>query len=143
MGKKGSRNWLLNVLVVAALIVVFVAFSAHYKNWTKMETDSYRVFSGIYFLKVPFAEMDSIGMVDRLPQMERINGFSVNEIEKGAFKEDSTAQNKVYVFVEKLSQPKIRLVYRDSLKVFLNFRDSLETQKAYSDLSKIIDSSRQ
>lgn len=143
MKKKGNRHWLLNILVVVALIVVFVAFAAHYKNWTKMDTDSYRVFSGIYFLKVPFAEMDSVGMVDRLPPMERINGFSVKEIEKGAYKADSTAQNKVYVFVEKLSRPKIRLVYRDSLLVFLNFRDSLETQKVYNDLGRIIDSPKE
>ncbi|HUH46019.1 MAG TPA: hypothetical protein VLZ54_02600, partial [Arenibacter sp.] len=29
-----------------------------------METDSYRIFSGIYFLRVPYAEMDSVGMVE-------------------------------------------------------------------------------
>lgn|SRR5690606_13288951 len=143
MGKKGNRHWLLNVLIVVTLIVVFITYAVHYKNWTKMETDSYRIFSGIYFLKVPYAEMDSVGMVERLPSMERINGFSVKEIEKGVFKEDSTAQNKVYVFVEKLSQPKIRVVYRDSLQLFLNFRDSLETQKVYNDLSDIIDASKE
>lgn len=143
MGKKGKRHLLLNVLIVVTLIVVFVAYAAHYKNWTKMDSDSYRIFSGIYFLDVPYAEMDSVGLVEKLPPMERINGFSVKEIEKGAYKQDSTAQDKVYVFVERLSQPKIRVVYRDSLKVFLNFRDSLETQRVFSDLSKIIELSQQ
>ena len=130
---------MFNLLIVVTIIVVVLAFMAHYKNWTKMETDSYRILSGIYFLRVPFAEMDSVSMVERLPSMERINGFSVKEIEKGAFKEDSISPDKVYVFVEKLSRPKIRLVYRDSLKLFLNFRDSTETQKIYGDLSNIID----
>lgn len=139
MGKKRNRHWLLNLLIVVTMIVVFVAYAVHYKNWTKMGDDSYWVMSGFYLLKVPFAEMDSIDMVERLPSMERINGFSVKEIEKGVFKEDSTAQNKVYVFVEKLSRPKIRIVYRDSLKLFLNFRDSTETEKVYRDLGNIID----
>lgn len=138
MAKKGDRPWTLNVLVVITLVVVFATYAAHYKNWTRMGKDSYRITSGIYYLKVPFADMDSVGMVERLPSMKRINGFSVNEIEKGAYKEDSTAQNKVYVFVEKLPQPKIRVVYRDSLQLFLNFRDSMETQKVFGDLSKII-----
>ena len=138
MGKRGNRPWLLNVLIVVTLIVIFVVFAVHYKNWTKMERDSYRILSGIYFLRVPFAEMDSVSMVERLPSMERINGFSVKEIEKGVFKEDSISPDKVYVFVEKLSRPKIRLVYRDSLKLFLNFRDSTETQKVFRDLGNRI-----
>jgi hypothetical protein len=143
MGKIGDKPWIWNVLVVIALITVFAAYAAHYKNWTRMGKDSYRITSGIYYLKVPFADMDSVGMVERLPSLKRINGFSVNEIEKGAYREDSTAQNRVYVFVEKLSQPKIRVVYRDSLQVFLNFRDSAETRKVYRELGKIIDSPKE
>lgn len=142
MGKKGNRNWLLNALIVVTLVVVFVVYALHYKNWTKMGKDSFRITSGIYYLKVPYADMDSVGMVEKLPSLERITGFSVNEIEKGAYREDSIARNKVYVFVEKLSQPKIRVVYRDSLKLFLNFRDSTETQKVYRDLGNRINPSR-
>src|SRR5690554_5979051 len=142
MGKKGNRNWLLNALIVVTLAVVFVVYAIHYKNWTKMGKDSFRITSGIYYLKVPYADMDSVGMVEKLPSLERITGFSVNEIEKGAYKEDSIARNKVYVFVEKLSQPKIRVVYRDSLKLFLNFRDSTETEKVYRDLGNRINPSR-
>ena len=141
MGKKGNRNWLLNALIVVTLVVVFVVYAIHYKNWTKMGKDSFRITSGIYYLKVPYADMDSVGLVEKLPSLERITGFSVNEIEKGAYKEDSIARNKVYVFVEKLSQPKIRVVYRDSIKLFLNFRDSLETQKVYRDMGNRINPS--
>lgn len=67
--------------------------------------------------------------------MERSSGFSWMEKEKGVFK-DSLTQSKVYVFVDDLRQQKIRLVHKDSLKVFLNFSDSLLTQKIYQDLSE-------
>ena len=71
-----------------------------------------------------------IMFVDRIPEMERSNGFSWAATEKGIFK-DSLTETKVYVFVDDLRQQKIRLVHDDSLKVFLNFKDSLETQKVY------------
>jgi hypothetical protein len=82
--------------------------------------------------------MDSITMVEKIPSMERINGFSVKEREKGVFKEDSLSTNKVYVYVDKLSQQKIRLVYQDSMKLFLNMPDSTETELMYQFLSNKI-----
>ena len=82
--------------------------------------------------------MDSVTMVEKIPSMERINGFSVKEREKGVFKEDSLSKNKVYVYVDRLSQPKIRLVYQDSMKLFLNMPDSTETEAMYRFLSNKI-----
>jgi hypothetical protein len=136
MAQKSNRTWLLNLLIVITLIGVALAYTAHYKNWTEIEKDSFRVFSGVYYLKIPFSEMDSVKMVDKIPSMVRINGFSVKEIEKGVFKEDSIGQAKVYVFVDKLSQSKIRVVYQDSLKMFLNYSDSTETESTYQFLSE-------
>ncbi|SHI36890.1 hypothetical protein SAMN04487911_101251 [Arenibacter nanhaiticus] len=132
-----KRPWLLNILIVVTLLVVGLAYTAHVKNWTKIEKDSFQILSGIYFLKIPFAELDSISMVKKIPSMERINGFSVKETEKGVFK-DSIGEKKVYVYVDKLSQPKIRVVYQDSLQLFLNFSDSTETKATYDFLEQKI-----
>ncbi|MCK0190472.1 hypothetical protein [Arenibacter sp. F20364] len=129
---------MLNILIVITIIVVALAFTAHYKNWVKTEKEDLEILSGIYFVKIPYANMDSIEMVERIPSMERINGFSVKEREKGVFKEDSLSKNKVYVYVDKLSQPKIRLVYQDSLKIFLNMPDSTETVSMFQFLSNKI-----
>ena len=130
-----KRHWLLNLLIVLTLIIVSLAFTAHYKNWVKAEQNDLQILSGIYYRNIPYADMDSIEMVEKIPGMERINGFSVKEREKGVFKEDSIGQNKVYVYVDKLSQSKIRLVYQDSLKLFMNFSDSTETATMYQFLS--------
>jgi hypothetical protein len=138
MGKTEKRNWMLNVLIVVTIIVVVLAFTAHYKNWVKTEKEGLEILSGIYYVEIPYAEMDSVSMVEKIPSMERINGFSVKEREKGVFKEDSLSINKVYVYVDKLSQQKIRLVYRDSMKLFLNMPDSTETELMYQFLSNKI-----
>mgnify|MGYP001793931529 FL=1 len=67
--------------------------------------------------------------------MERANGFSWLQREKGVF-QDSLTNSKIYVFVDDLRQPKIRLLYNDSLTMFLNFNDSLVTQSVFKDLSE-------
>lgn len=128
---KRKRHWLWNVLIVLTLVICLLAFVAHYKNWHKIEEGKLRIFSGIYYQKIPIAEMDSIMLVERLPEMERSSGFSWMTREKGIFK-DSLTHTKVYVFVEDLRQQKIRLVHHDSLKMYFNFQDSLETQKIYA-----------
>tara|TARA_R110000868_G_scaffold161699_4_gene392488 strand:- start:3373 stop:3804 length:432 start_codon:yes stop_codon:yes gene_type:complete len=135
MGNTDKRHWVLNLLIVVTIIVVALAFTAHYKNWIKTEKEELEILSGIYFVKIPYTDMDSITMVEKIPSMERLNGFSVKEREKGVFKEDSLSPNKVYVYVDRLSQPKIRLVYQDSMKLFLNMPDSTETESMYRFLS--------
>ena len=68
--------------------------------------------------------------MDKLPEMDRKNGFSWMAKEKGVFKDSLTAA-KVYVFVDDLRQQKLRIVHHDSLKLFVNFKDSLETNDTY------------
>ncbi len=134
MNKK-KRHWLWNVLIVLTLIVCILAFVEHSKNWHKIEDGKLKILSGIYYQAIPISEIDSIKLVDKLPEMERSNGFSWMAKEKGVFK-DSLTQTKVYVFVDDLRQQKIRLVHGDSLKIFLNFNDSLQTQKVYHRLNE-------
>lgn len=128
-----KRHWLWNVLIVLTLVVCSLAFVAHYKNWHKIEQGEFRVLSGIYYQKIPVAQINSVELVNRLPEMERSSGFSWLVKEKGVFK-DSLTQTKVYVFVDDLAQQKIRLVHHDSLQMFINFKDSIQTQEIYKTL---------
>ncbi len=126
-----KRHWFWNILIVLTVVLCFLAFVEHYKNWHKIEDGNLRIFSGIYYQKIPLTELDSVLLVDKLPEMERSSGFSWMEKEKGVFI-DSITQSKVYVFVDDLYQQKIKLVHHDSLKMYLNLRDSVETQKLYT-----------
>lgn len=124
---------LWNVLLVITVIVCLMAFVIHSKNWMKTNTEEMQVLSGFYFQKVKFAELDSVDLLEKIPPMERINGFSALDTEKGIFREfkDSLTDKKVYVYVDNLTHQKIKLVHHDSLKLYINLKDSTETEKLY------------
>ena len=108
-------------------VVCFSVLILHYKNWIDKDTDSFKVMSGFYRLSIPYGEMDSVYFVEKIPPMERLNGFSALEKEKGIFREfkDSLTDKKVYVFVDNINQQKIKLVYQDSCNVYVNVKDSV------------------
>ena len=131
-----KRHWIWNLLIVATLIICALAFLAHYKNWTRIKEDRLEILSGIYYLELPYSEIDSVRMVAHIPQMQRINGFSAWMMEKGIFRDSIHANNKVHVYVDDLAREKMKVVYRDSLALYLNFTDSLETAKMYQLLTE-------
>ncbi|MBO0342286.1 MAG: hypothetical protein VX798_16685 [Bacteroidota bacterium] len=126
-----KRHWLWNVLIVLTVILCVLAFVEHYKNWHKIEEGNLKILSGIYYQKIPLAELDSVLLVDKLPEMERSSGFSWMEKEKGVFN-DSITNTKVYVFVDDLYQQKIKVVHHDSLKMYVNLKDSIKTEELFA-----------
>ncbi|SHI56985.1 hypothetical protein [Pseudozobellia thermophila] len=135
MNKNGHGLW--NFLVVLTVIVCLLAFVLHSKNWTKVDDQGLKIISGFYYQNIDFSELDSVELLERIPPMERLNGFSAFEKEKGIFREfkDSLTDKKVYVFVDNLDHSKIKLVHHDSLKLYVNLKDSLDTEQLYQTLS--------
>lgn len=133
MAKK-QRHWFWNILIGITIIASILAFTVHYKNWTKIEQDHIKILSGLYYQNIAFKDVNTVAMVERIPSMERVNGFSAMQKEKGVFK-DSILGTNIYVYVDDLKQQKIKLIHHDSLQLFLNFADSLETKKIFDVLS--------
>ena len=131
---KKKSNWFWNAVIVLTVIGCAFAFGLHYKNWIEIEEDTLKIISGIYSQKIPLAQINSIEFVSKLPEMERKNGFSWLAKEKGVFK-DSISGNTAYVFVDDLRQQKARLIHSDSLLLYFNLADSLETTKFYEEIS--------
>lgn len=127
-----KRHWFWNLLLVVSLAVCLLAFAAHYRNWTRLEPHRMQLLSGVYYVDLPYAELDDLEWAPRLPQMEREHGFSAGVREKGIFKDSLDPGRRVYVFVDDLSQSKIRIRFRDSLLLYLNFADSAETRSFYT-----------
>ncbi|MGB5555585.1 MAG: hypothetical protein WBM83_13060 [Flavobacteriaceae bacterium] len=136
-----KRHWLWNIVALVTTIVCLLALLAHYKNWTQVKPDSFRIVSGFYFKELKYSELDSVVMVERIPPMIRLNGFSALEKEKGIFQEfkDSLTEKKVNVYVDNLALHKIKIVYQDSSKLYFNYKDSLETEKIYAFLLNKLD----
>lgn len=137
--KNKKRNWFWNTLIVLSLIVVAIAYVVHSKNWIRIDGEQFKILSGVYYKELKFSEVNGVTMVDKIPSLERINGFSVQEVEKGIFK-DSIYRTEVYIFVDKLSRQKVKVTYNDTLQLFFNVSDSLETQKMYTLFSQKVDS---
>ena len=128
MAKK-QRKGLWNFIIVLTLLVSGTVFAMHYKNWVKQEPDRLTILSGFYLQRIPYGELNEVGLVKRIPELERINGFSAWEKEKGIFRDSLKPNNRIYVYVDNLYDEKIRLVYKDSIELYLNLSDSLETRK--------------
>jgi len=138
MAKKRHGFW--NVIIVLTVIICLAAFTVHYKNWTKVEQTEFKILSGFYYKKLSFSEIDSVEMIEKIPPMERLNGFSALQKEKGLFREfkDSLSDKKVHVYVDNLANQKIKVVYNDSAKLYINYVDSLKTQKLFTFLKNKI-----
>ena len=128
-----NRSWFWNVVLLLAVMCCIFAFVLHYKNWISLEEGNLKIVSGIYQQKIPLSDINGINFVQRIPEMERKNGFSWLTREKGIFL-DSITGTKVYVFVDDLGHQKLELVHRDSLKLYINLSDSLATQAFYENL---------
>ncbi len=128
-----KQHWLWNILAVVTVILCSLVFVMHYKNWTSTDTNEMKILSGFYYKKLKYSELDSVKFVEKIPPMERLNGFSAQEKGKGIYREfkDSLTDKKVYVFVDNFSNQKIAVTYHDSLKLYFNFKDSIETQNMY------------
>ncbi|TLF46271.1 hypothetical protein [Maribacter aurantiacus] len=135
-----KRHWFWNLILVLTITLCVSALMVHYKNWVKTAPDHIRLLSGFYVENVAYSDLDSVVFVERIPPMIRLNGFSALEKEKGIFQEfkDSLTDKKIHVFVDNISQPKIKLVYKDSLKLYFNLKDSLETDVLFNQLQQKI-----
>ena len=124
---KNNKFW--SVILVVTIILCVTILTLHFKNWIGGDTNSIKLRSGFYNVKIEYSDLDSVLLVDRIPPMERINGFSALEKEKGIFREfkDSLTDKRVYVFVDNINHQKLKLVFKDSNYLYINLKDSLET----------------
>jgi hypothetical protein len=134
-----KRHWLWNLVIVVTIIICLLAFALHAKNWTRVEDGRMELISGFYYTAIPFAEIEKVSMVPKIPELERINGFSAWDVEKGVFRDTLNKIENIRVYIDDLKQEKIRLDRKDSSIVYFNFTDSLRTRDFYELLtSKIV-----
>ena len=125
------RHRMLNFLIVLAVLGSLGAFMLHSRNWTRLQEDRMLILSGFYLQEIRYSDLDSVLWQERIPHMERSHGFSFWAREKGVFVDSLYPQRPVYVYVDDLRQHKIKIRYRDTMVLFLNFADSLETQTMF------------
>ncbi len=140
-----KRLWFWNVVLVLTVILCVFTLILHFKNWVSVDETGIRVRSGFYNTALLYKDIDSVVLVERIPPMERLNGFSALEKEKGIFREfkDSLTTKEVHVFVDNINNQKLKLVYKDSLYVYLNLKDSVHTMELMQTMSAKIGASQE
>ncbi|MGB5699248.1 hypothetical protein [Muriicola sp.] len=136
--KYKKRHWLWNIVIVVTVIICLTAFILHGQNWTREEKDSLLLFSGFYFTELRYSEIVNVSMVSKLPEMERLSGFSVWTVEKGIFKDTLQGLEDIRVYVDDLKLPKIKVERKENSMIFFNFKDSLKTVEYFELLSRKI-----
>lgn len=139
-----KNHWVWTVLLIVTVIICASILILHFKNWISNDNQSLKLRSGFYAVEIPYSELDSVVMVERIPLMERLNGFSALEKEKGIFREfkDSLTDKKVHVFIDNIGQQKVKLVYKDSVYLYFNLKDSVETINLLDELTAKMNSIR-
>ncbi|HDZ04648.1 hypothetical protein LCGC14_0354600 [marine sediment metagenome] len=137
-----KKNWVWSITLIVTVIVCGFILILHVKNWVGDDVSSLSLRSGFYNVEIPLNELDSVVLVERIPPMQRLHGFSAFDKEKGIFREfkDSLTDKKVRVFVDNINQNKVKLVYKDSTYVYFNLKDSVETVQLFQKLSTKIGS---
>lgn len=135
-----KRKGIWNVLIVLTLGFCGLVFAAHMKNWKQVKTNELRVLSGFYYVNVPYTEVKELEWSDRVPYLHRRHGFSAGQWEKGVYRDSTQPGLRAWVLVDDWMQPKLRIAWGDSLLLYLNFQDSLETQALYGELQERIQS---
>lgn len=130
--KRNNRKWFWNLLLGLSVVLCLLAFMLHYHNWTRLQPDRMQIISGFYYRELPYADINTVEWSQKLPQMEREHGFSAGSREKGVFKDSLYPDRRVYVYVDDLRQRKIKLTCNDSVYIYMNFTDSLETLSMYN-----------
>ncbi len=133
--KDKKRHWLWNIVIVVTVIICLTAFILHSQNWTREEKDSLLLISGFYSTDLRYSEIVNVSMVSKLPEMERISGFSVWAVEKGIFKDTLQGLEDIRVYVDDLKLPKIKVERKENSMIFFNFKDSLRTVEYFELLS--------
>lgn len=134
--RRKKRHWLWNMVIVLTVLICLAAFILHSQTWTRQETDRVYLISGFYSTEIMYSDLGNVSMVPKIPEMERVSGFSVWAVEKGIFRDTLQGVEGIRVYVDDLDQPKIKLERKEDPQIYLNFKDSLKTKYFFELLSE-------
>ncbi len=126
-----KRHWLWNTVIVLTVLICLAAFTLHLQTWTRQEADSVYLISGFYSTEIMYSDIGNVSMVPKIPEMERVSGFSVWAVEKGIFRDTLEGVEGIRVYIDDLNQPKIKLERKEDSQIYFNFKDSLKTKEYF------------
>jgi len=131
--------WFLGFTCFGLLAVMFAVpglLLLGEKEPTVMITDSGVRISGMYGMKIDFAEITDISLmnntINSIGLTRRTNGYGGGNTQKGYF--ESNRYGSVLLFTKTGSSPMIHIKREGKPDVFLNFRNNEATRTLYNDM---------
>jgi hypothetical protein len=130
-----SKN--LHVLIVITILipVAFVFYSIFTFQELKIEEDKFEV-GGFFGYEIPIEQIDTIMLLDVMPNLWASGGLEYGEVKKGNFVRGSD-QKRVQVAVHH-EDLYIKMVTKDFQIYFYNAERIRDTKMLYDKLQKII-----
>ncbi len=94
-------------------------------------------FSGMYGLEMNISEIDQVKLADDIPAIKmRTNGFSFGTFKKGFFRIEGFGKSRLLIHSDQ--PPFLIISLRNGEKIIINFKDSAETEKTYSEIQALL-----
>ena len=93
------------------------------------------IVSGFYYTEILFDDIQEVTLVPKIPELDRVSGFSAWEIEKGIFRDTVQNIGNIRMYIDDLRQEKIKLDRKEASSVYLKFPDSLRTKEMFEFLT--------
>jgi hypothetical protein len=130
------RRMRLMTAVVLALVVAMVVGQMYLHNRAPsvvLGDARLTVSSGFYGADIPFEELQSIRLIDALPNIQaRTNGYAAGGVLRGYFRVDTWGTGKL--FINRNRPPYVEVRARDNTFVVVNFEDAARTRELYAQL---------
>ncbi|OEF97564.1 hypothetical protein BHF68_03660 [Desulfuribacillus alkaliarsenatis] len=130
---KKSVKWIVGSVIAVPLIGVAALMYMSSQSSEIVIEDDYIQITGMYGLTLEYQMIQSVELVDILPNIERrTNGSSVGSIRKGNFRLENIGAAKLFVNVN--NPPFIEIV-SDRHHIFINDSESITTEQLYLEIT--------
>ena len=129
--EKDWRQIRIGGLIIVGLVVLL--FAINDKNFIWQDDERIMIWSGLYFEKIYYQDIDSVIIENRIPNFKRrTNGFSAFGKKKGYFRRYDA--KRVKLFIDKSREKCLHIFEKDGDEVYLNFDKDLKTLDVFNDL---------
>lgn len=131
----GRRNTFITLILLALIAVGFSVLYDVYGSMTptvSIKPDMLQV-KGVYGVKVPLKDIESIKLVDKIPVIkDKISGFSNGKVLKGDFKIEEYGEARIYL--QSSQGPYILITTKNSSYIIINYKSAARTRNVYKNI---------
>lgn len=133
-GSSPKSYFAAGIILSSILLLMILLFIIGFKEDKLVFRQDEIKITGIYGEKIPFAEIQSIRLIEQLPVIKsRTNGFALGAVRKGYFK--TSQGEKVKLILNSTQKPYLLLIKKNAQKIYYSSKNKAN-QEIYNELNK-------